>query len=125
MASTDQNYRWVDLDGEGLSGILTEQGGSWFYKANLSPANVQGAGPTALTFAQFAPVRLVDKLPVAGRVSTPASSSCWRCPATAFFRWSSSTSPTPGYFERTQDVRLGALPALRIAASRSTGRTPI
>ena len=35
------HYRWVDLDGEGLSGILTEQGGSWFYKANLSPANQQ------------------------------------------------------------------------------------
>src|SRR5207244_2201721 len=34
-------YRWVDLDGEGLSGILTEQGGSWFYKANLSAANQQ------------------------------------------------------------------------------------
>lgn len=33
------NYRWVDLDGEGLSGILTEQGGSWFYKPNLSPVN--------------------------------------------------------------------------------------
>jgi hypothetical protein len=27
-------YRWVDLDGEGLSGILTEQGRGWFYKRN-------------------------------------------------------------------------------------------
>ena len=35
------NYRWADLDGEGLSGILTEQAGSWFYKANLSPVNQQ------------------------------------------------------------------------------------
>ncbi|MGF1520057.1 MAG: SpvB/TcaC N-terminal domain-containing protein, partial [Nodosilinea sp.] len=32
-------YQWVDLDGEGLSGILTEQGGGWFYKRNLSPIN--------------------------------------------------------------------------------------
>jgi hypothetical protein len=23
-------YQWVDLDGEGTSGILTEQGGAWF-----------------------------------------------------------------------------------------------
>ncbi len=30
-------YQWVDLDGEGLSGILTEQGEAWFYKRNLSP----------------------------------------------------------------------------------------
>ncbi len=28
-------YQWVDLDGEGLSGILTEQAGAWFYKPNL------------------------------------------------------------------------------------------
>lgn len=30
------NYQWVDLDSEGLSGILTEQGNDWFYKRNLS-----------------------------------------------------------------------------------------
>jgi RHS repeat-associated protein len=31
-------YRWTDLFGEGVPGILTEQGGAWFYKRNLSPA---------------------------------------------------------------------------------------
>lgn len=31
----NQLYRWVDLDGEGLSGILTEQGNAWHYKSNL------------------------------------------------------------------------------------------
>ena len=30
-------YQWVDLDGEGTGGILTEQGSGWFYKRNLSP----------------------------------------------------------------------------------------
>ncbi len=29
------NYQWVDLYGEGISGILTEQGEGWFYKENL------------------------------------------------------------------------------------------
>jgi hypothetical protein len=29
------DYQWVDLDGEGLSGILARQGGAWFYQANL------------------------------------------------------------------------------------------
>jgi RHS repeat-associated protein len=29
------HYQWVDLDGEGVSGILTEQGDAWFYKRNL------------------------------------------------------------------------------------------
>jgi RHS repeat-associated protein len=28
-------HQWVDLDGEGISGILTEQAGAWFYKRNL------------------------------------------------------------------------------------------
>ena len=28
-------YQWVDLDGEGVSGILTEQADAWFYKPNL------------------------------------------------------------------------------------------
>jgi RHS repeat-associated protein len=28
-------YQWLDLDGEGVSGILTEQGGAWLYKPNL------------------------------------------------------------------------------------------
>ncbi len=36
-------YRWVDLDGEGSSGILTGQGGRWFYKPNWSAANRVGA----------------------------------------------------------------------------------
>lgn len=30
-------YRWTDLHGEGIPGILTEQAGAWFYKPNLTP----------------------------------------------------------------------------------------
>jgi len=29
------DYRWVDLDGDGISGVLTEQGNAWYYKPNL------------------------------------------------------------------------------------------
>ena len=28
-------YRWLDLDGEGIAGILASQGNAWFYKHNL------------------------------------------------------------------------------------------
>ena len=43
-------YQWVDLDGEGLSGILARQGGAWFYKANLgdgrfAPERILAAQP--------------------------------------------------------------------------------
>lgn len=43
-------YQFVDLWSEGISGILTEQGGSWFYKNNL------GEG-------QFAPAQVVAPKP--------------------------------------------------------------
>ena len=44
-------YQWTDLHGEGIPGILTEQGGAWFYKRNLSPIS---AGTV-----DFAPLELV------------------------------------------------------------------
>jgi hypothetical protein len=28
-------YQWADLDAEGMSGVVTEQGGAWFYKRNI------------------------------------------------------------------------------------------
>jgi hypothetical protein len=34
-------YQWTDLHGEGIPGLLTEQGGAWFYKRNLSPRDVK------------------------------------------------------------------------------------
>lgn len=33
------SYHWVDLDGEGISGVLTEQANSWFYQSNLGNGN--------------------------------------------------------------------------------------
>ncbi|HZM75061.1 MAG TPA: SpvB/TcaC N-terminal domain-containing protein [Candidatus Limnocylindrales bacterium] len=54
-------YHWVDLDGEGVAGALTQQGGAWFYKRNLGggrlgalehvplhPAIAADGGPIAL-----------------------------------------------------------------------------
>jgi RHS repeat-associated protein len=58
-------YQWVDLDGEGLSGILTEQGGSWFYKRNLSPTNAVTAEPQRVA-ARFGAVELVASQPISG-----------------------------------------------------------
>ncbi len=33
----DAVYQWIDLHGDGIPGILSEQAGGWFYKRNLSP----------------------------------------------------------------------------------------
>lgn len=34
-AGLSGGYQWVDLYGEGLSGVLSEQGDGWYYKSNL------------------------------------------------------------------------------------------
>jgi len=52
-------YQWVDLDGEGISGILTEQSGAWLYKRNLSPINVIEQNGDRRTAASFAPAEVV------------------------------------------------------------------
>jgi RHS repeat-associated protein len=59
------NYQWVDLDGEGLSGILTEQGTGWFYKRNHSANNIinDPLTKTERMVARFSPVELVATQP--------------------------------------------------------------
>lgn len=49
------NYQWVDLYGEGISGILTEQSDGWYYKQNLG--NVDGVG------ASFSPLQKINSIP--------------------------------------------------------------
>jgi RHS repeat-associated protein len=56
-------YQWIDLDGEGLSGILTEQAEGWFYKRNLSPINLVKQHGDTRALAKFAPVELVAAKP--------------------------------------------------------------
>ena len=57
-------YRWTDLHGEGIPGILTEQGGAWFYKRNLSPLNFKPGDATAVhTKSKLAPVETVSLKP--------------------------------------------------------------
>jgi RHS repeat-associated protein len=78
---TGGRYRLIDLDGEGLAGILTEQGEGWFYKRNLGafpravppghppeppePTEFAGAPPV------FTPARLVARMPAVAGQSDP------------------------------------------------------
>jgi RHS repeat-associated protein len=96
------NYRWVDLDGEGVSGILTEQSGMWFYKPNLSPANQQTENGRQKTVAQFGPSLVVERQPSLaalwkGGGQLLALSGDGQLDLVEF------DSPTPGFFERTED----------------------
>ena len=59
----ENQYRWIDLDGEGTSGILTEQAGTWFYKSNLSPANIEPESGGLKTLARFGPIEPISTQP--------------------------------------------------------------
>ena len=39
------NYQWLDLWSEGISGILSEQGNGWFFKSNLGQGQFTPAAP--------------------------------------------------------------------------------
>ena len=56
-------YQWTDLHGEGIPGILSEQGGGWFYKRNLSPINQMVLNGKQITGPKFAPVERVAVKP--------------------------------------------------------------
>ena len=54
-------YQWIDLHGEGIPGILTEQAGAWFYKRNLSPISER-----PVEFAPLERVAVKPNLALAG-----------------------------------------------------------
>jgi RHS repeat-associated protein len=82
------NYQWVDLDGEGLSGVLARQGGAWFYKANL------GNG-------RFAPQRMLTAQPAmaaAGR-----HRALLDLDGDGHLELAELSGPMPGFYERTDE----------------------
>ncbi len=67
-------YQFVDLYGEGVPGVLTEQAGAWFYTRNLSPLTLtqtrdDTGHDTVRADARFGPLMPVGQLPSPGRLS--------------------------------------------------------
>lgn len=93
-------YQWVDLDSEGISGILTEQAESWFYKRNLSPVGSpnEPTGPPAA--ARFAPAELVRRKPSLGTLR--GGQQLLDLAGDGQLDLVQFDSPTPGFFERTE-----------------------
>jgi RHS repeat-associated protein len=82
-------YQWVDLDGEGLSGILTEQADAWFYKRNLGEGNF---GPSERVVAKPSLAALNS-----GRQQLLDLAGDGQIDLVIF------AGPTPGFYERTLD----------------------
>ncbi|RPI94809.1 MAG: toxin, partial [Chloroflexi bacterium] len=60
------SYQWIDLDGEGTSGILTEQAGCWYYKRNLSANYQVDDNGHERTVACFGATEAVARKPMGG-----------------------------------------------------------
>lgn len=59
--------RWLDLDGEGLSGILYPAPDAWYYKHNLSAANIaEQAEKTEPVTPKLGPLREIVRAPSHG-----------------------------------------------------------
>jgi RHS repeat-associated protein len=109
-------FRWADLDGEGLSGILSDAGGGWYFKRNLSANNlIPQPGGTLAARACFGPLETVAGLPSRSdlyRMRLLDLSGSGRLDVVDL------ADPDPGFFERTQNgsfeplQRFAALPLL-------------
>jgi RHS repeat-associated protein len=55
-----RRWRWTDLDGSGLPGVLSEDDAAWYYHRNISAFNPAEDGPAA----RFEPVTVVAAKPV-------------------------------------------------------------
>ncbi len=60
------SYQWMDLDGEGTYGVLTEQADGWYYKRNLSANRQVIENGHEHTIAQLGPTEVVARKPANG-----------------------------------------------------------
>ncbi|MCU0643565.1 MAG: toxin, partial [bacterium] len=111
----DKLYQWVDLDGEGISGILTEQGGGWFYKRNLGnipfdPEQLAPKNPPLPPTWQepqtvrFAPTQLVTTKPSLANLRT-GQTQIMNLAGDGQKDLVLLDDPVAGFFERTDNER--------------------
>ena len=83
-------HRWVDLDGEGISGVLTEEADAWFYKPNL------GGG-------RFGPVERMSPRPSLAALNR-GRQQLLDLAGDGNLDLVDFGAPTPGFFSRTDDA---------------------
>jgi len=94
------SFRWIDLDGEGVAGILaTQSDGSWRYKPNLSPAREEMTDAQVSAKPRFGPLKQVQRLP--SLVSqNGAGQQLMDLSGDGHLDLVDLESPTPGLYER-------------------------
>ncbi|MDP9351714.1 MAG: toxin, partial [Chloroflexota bacterium] len=82
-------YQWVDVDGEGVTGILTEQANGWYYKRNL------GQG-------RFGALETIPATPSLASLSS-GRQQLLDLAGDGQLDLATFAAPTPGFYERTHD----------------------
>ncbi len=103
------NYQWLDLDGEGLSGVLTEQAGAWFYKRNESPItrSIENGSPSYA--ARLAAVQTVASMPIGGLTGT-GNRQFLDLAGDGQVDLVQLTAPLAGFYERGYQIAEGGEP---------------
>src|SRR5262249_28137266 len=92
-AFDDAAQRWIDLDGEGLQGILTKDNNAWYYQHNVSAWNPDGGAAAA----RFDPLTVVATKPSPAAATLTTLNGDGNLCAVDF------TQPAPGWFEYDAD----------------------
>jgi hypothetical protein len=85
------SYRWVDLDGEGIAGVLADHGSGWYYKRNLgrgrfapaellyrpSTASLSAPGQQLMDIAGDGKMNVVELAPEAGGFHERTTGERW------------------------------------------------
>ncbi|VFS15010.1 Mono(ADP-ribosyl)transferase SpvB [Enterobacter cancerogenus] len=85
-----QPYQMVDLNGEGMAGILYQDGDAWWYRA---PERDAEGGPDAVTWAPPAPLPAVPSLQGGGSLADLNGDG--------YLEWVVTASGTAGHYQRT------------------------
>jgi hypothetical protein len=105
----DALYKWVDLDSEGLTGVLTEQEETWYYKRNLGNGTL-------------GPVEVVARKPLLSRLS---GARLVDLTGEGHLDLVQSGGPQAGFFERSSDGGWKSFRPFRSAAKPSTTDTSV
>jgi len=89
-------YQWTDLHGEGIPGILSEQGGAWFYKRNWSPVPDKLSDGSAIVKAKFSALETVALKP---NVALSAGAQFMDLAGDGQPDLVTLDGPTPGFYE--------------------------
>lgn len=117
----DRAYRWTDLHGEGVPGILAEQGPAWLYKRNLSPltggAVSAGSGTSSGAVSlRLAPPEIVPSRP---NVSLSGGAEIIDLAGDGLPDVVTLDGPVPGFYEHGEREDWTAFRPLNASPSRA------